>query len=50
MVAKEDKSIRVEVRCKTCGRLLFYKMGEASGVLEIKCSKCGKIAVVDLSV
>jgi len=49
MVSKEDQPIRVEVRCKTCGRILCYKMSAASGLVELKCQKCGRTAVVNLS-
>lgn len=45
----KEKPIRVEVRCKTCGRLLCYKVTAATGVVEMKCSKCGKMAVVNLA-
>ena len=49
MVSNEDQPIRVEVRCKTCGRILCYKMSAASGLVELKCQKCGRTAVVNLS-
>lgn len=44
-----EKSMRVEVRCKDCGRLICYKVSAASGFVEFKCTKCGKIALVNLS-
>lgn len=49
MMEEQDKQIRVEVRCKTCGRLLCYKMTAASGLVEMKCTKCGKTEVVNLA-
>ena len=49
MEVKEQKTVRVEVRCKTCGRLLCYKVSMATGLVEMKCSKCGKTAVVNLA-
>jgi len=44
-----EKPMRVEVRCKDCGRLICYKMSATSGFVEFKCTKCGKIALVNLS-
>lgn len=49
MMEVKDKQIRVEVRCKTCGRLLCYKVSMATGLVEMKCTKCGKTAVVNLA-
>ena len=49
MEVKEQKTVRVEIRCKTCGRLLCYKVSMASGLVEMKCSKCGKTALVNLA-
>ena len=49
MEVKDNKQIRVEVRCKTCGRLLCYKVSMASGMVEMKCSKCGQTALVNLA-
>lgn len=48
MEAKEEQ-IRVAVRCKTCGRLLCYKVTMATGLVEMKCTKCGKTAIVNLA-
>ena len=31
------------------GRILCYKMSAASGLVELKCQKCGRTAVVNLS-
>ena len=45
----KEKQIRVEVRCKLCGRLLCYKVSMASGLVEMKCSKCGQTALVNLA-
>ena len=49
MEVKEQKTVRVEIRCKTCGRLLCYKVSMASGLVEMKCTKCGQTAVVNLA-
>ena len=49
MEVKEQKTVRVEIRCKTCGSLLCYKVSMASGLVEMKCSKCGKTALVNLA-
>lgn len=49
MEVKEQQTVRVEVRCKLCGRLLCYKVSMASGLVEMKCSKCGKTALINLA-
>lgn len=42
-------SIKVAVKCKHCDRLMFYKLSKTTGVIECKCTKCGRITEVDLS-
>lgn len=40
---------RKPVRCSVCGRIVCYKMGATSGLVEIKCPKCSRVTTVDLA-
>lgn len=37
------------VRCKNCMRIIAYKIAAGTGRIQIKCPKCGKEMVIDLS-
>ena len=42
-------TIKVAVRCKECSHLIAYKMSAASGIIEVKCRKCGKVSQINLA-
>ena len=42
-------STKVIVKCKNCGWRILDKVTPTTGIIEIKCCRCGKIANVDLS-
>lgn len=44
-----QEPMKVAVRCKLCGRIVAYKLGQTSGRLQMKCPKCGTEIKVDLS-
>lgn len=48
-IVQPQPDIKVAVRCEYCKRLMFYKLSKATGVIECKCSKCGRVTKVDLS-
>lgn len=45
----DQPSISVAVRCNQCMRIIAYKIAAGSGRIQIKCPKCGKVMIVDLS-
>lgn len=40
---------QVAVRCTNCKRIVGYKITAGTGRIQIKCPKCGKEMVIDLS-
>ena len=44
-----NDTIMVAVRCKICSHLIAYKMSAASGIIEVKCRKCGKVSQINLA-
>lgn len=36
-------------RCPKCGRKLYMKLGDCSGMISIKCQKCGQIVKMNLA-
>lgn len=40
---------QVAVRCNQCMRIIGYKITAGTGCIQIKCPKCGKEMIVDLS-
>lgn len=45
----DQPSISVAVRCNQCMRIIAYKIAVGTGRIQIKCPKCGKVMIVDLS-
>lgn len=43
------ETMRVAVRCKECGRIICYKISAGTGIVAIKCDKCGAEANVNLA-
>lgn len=44
-----DGIIKVAVRCDKCQKILAFKLGTASGFLQLKCPACKAEIRVDLS-
>lgn len=40
---------QIAVRCNQCMRIIAYKISAGTGRIQIKCPKCGKEMIVDLS-
>lgn len=40
---------QVAVRCINCKRIVGYKIAAGTGRIQIKCPKCGKEIIIDLS-
>ena len=45
----ETKDIKLIVRCPVCNWRIFDKVTPTTGVIELKCPKCNKVVLVDLS-
>ncbi len=45
----DQPNMSIAVRCKQCMRIIAYKITAGTGRIQIKCPKCGKEMVVDLS-
>lgn len=45
----EGQVTQIAVRCDRCQRIVAYKVSTCSGYIQIKCPKCGKEMVIDLS-
>ena len=45
----DQPNISVAVRCNQCMRIIAYKIAAGTGRIQIKCPKCGKEMIVDLS-
>lgn len=48
---KENEQVhaQIAVRCNKCMRIIAYKISAGTGRIQIKCPKCGKEMIVDLS-
>lgn len=40
---------QIAVRCTQCKRVVGYKIAAGTGRIQIKCPKCGREMVIDLS-
>ena len=49
MTSEKDNSQKVAVRCQNCNKILAFKLGTASGFLQLKCPVCKTEIKVDLS-
>ena len=41
--------LRVSKKCPTCGLRVFDKITVASGIVEVKCHRCGTVYYLNLS-
>ena len=44
-----QQNTSVAVRCNQCMRIIAYKISAGTGRIQIKCPKCGKEMLIDLS-
>jgi phage FluMu protein Com len=49
MPPEKDNTLRAAVRCHNCQKILAFKLGTASGFLQLKCPVCKTEIKVDLS-
>lgn len=49
MSTREENTPKVAVRCTSCQKILAFKMGSATGFLQLKCPVCKTEIKVDLS-
>ena len=49
MAEQTENECKVAVRCTNCQKILAFKMGTATGFLQLKCPACKTEIKVDLS-
>lgn len=49
MSEEKQSDPKVAVRCENCKKILAFKLGTASGFLQLKCPACKTLIQVDLS-
>ena len=49
MSTGKDYTPRIAVRCENCKKILAFKLGTATGYLQLKCPVCKTEIKVDLS-
>ena len=49
MSTEQDSGPKAAVRCQKCNKILAFKIGTASGFLQLKCPACKTLLQVDLS-
>ena len=49
MATEKDNTPKAAVRCLKCNKILAFKLGTASGYLQLKCPMCKTEIKVDLS-
>ena len=49
MPIEKDNDPRIAIRCENCKKILAFKLGSASGFLQLKCPACKTLINVDLS-
>ena len=49
MPTEKDNDPKIAVRCTNCKKILAFKLGSASGFLQLKCPACKTLINVDLS-
>ena len=49
MPTDKDNDPKIAVRCTKCKKILAFKLGSASGFLQLKCPACKTQINVDLS-
>lgn len=46
---RKPNEVRVSKRCPNCGWRVLDKITPTTGIIELKCSRCGKSVKIDLS-
>ena len=49
MSIEKDNTPKAAVRCQKCNKILAFKIGTASGFLQLKCPVCKTEIKIDLS-
>ena len=49
MPTEQDDSPRIAVRCTNCKKILAFKIGTASGFLQLRCPACRTLMDINLS-
>ena len=49
MPTEKDNDPKIAVRCENCKKILAFKLGTASGFLQLKCPVCKTEIKVDLA-
>lgn len=49
MSTEQDNGPKAAVRCQKCNKILAFKIGTASGFVQLKCPACKTLLQVDLS-
>ena len=49
MPDEKDNDLKIAVRCSHCKKILAFKLGAASGFLQLKCPVCKAEIKIDLS-
>lgn len=49
MATEKENTPKAAVRCQKCNKILAFKLGTASGYLQLKCPMCKTEIKVDLS-
>ena len=49
MSTEKEVTPKIAVRCENCKKILAFKLGTASGFLQLKCPACKAEIKVDLS-
>ena len=44
-----SNNVKVVVKCPTCDWRILDKVTPTTGIIEMKCPRCGKVVMVDLS-
>ena len=47
--SNDQVDTQIAVRCNQCRRIIGYKIAAGTGRIQIKCPKCGKEMIIDLS-
>ena len=47
--SKDSNNMQIAVRCTRCMRIIAYKIAAGTGRIQMKCPKCGKEMIIDLS-
>lgn len=49
MIENNCDEIRVSKQCPNCGWRILDKVTATTGIIELKCPRCGKVVMINLS-